>query len=460
MSDNRLEQQLAGLKERRKEVPLRFTLAVDEVLESIGAQPDVLIPPRSKRSIRRRFAYRTIAVCAAGVLFVGSGYVSPVMANVLKQIPLVGSIFEKSSDPVMQKVSSAGMVNEVGRKAADKGITMTIRDAFFDEGKLAIGYSLELGEEVRLQAKVSDGEWIPISFNVKINGQSLSYIGDFEQQEEGDGFVEGLLKLSVQAEQPISAPFNVEFSVEQIDQIKGHWGFAFPVDNTQVESAKSVLTPDATEATLGDYRIEIEEVQFNPTNTLLNIRKTGPKSGISDVAFKVYDGNGVVLENGAIGSRVTELEDGRGTMIETVELPPIGKQKLSVEAFLPNVSQGDASTPDTIHEIRLSEGELPYAITIGKEKYTLTIDEFKRLTDRTELYFKVDGPPILQLHHMMLKDAGGETIPANHYIPSKADDGRFVLMYPSVDPTEELTLLTRANKDWVRNSVMIEVPLR
>jgi hypothetical protein len=461
MGDNRLEQQLAGLGERRREVPLGFSLAVDEVLGSIESQSGRQIPPRPKSSARRRIiAYRTIAVCAAGVLLIGSGYVSPAMANVLKQIPLVGSIFEKSTDPVMQKVSSAGMVNEVSRMAADKGITMAIRDAYFDGGKLAIGYSLEFGEGVRLEANASDGELIPISFNVKINGQSLSYIGDFEQQEEVGGLVQGLLKLSVQAEQPISPPYNVEFSVDQIDRTNGQWEFVFSADNAQVESKKSVLTPDAAEAALGDYTINIEEVQFNPTNTLLNIRKTGPKSGINDVAFKVYDGNGIVLENGAIGSRVTELEDGTGTMIETIELPPIEKQNLTVEAFLPNLIQGDAVSPDTIHEIRLTEEELPYVITIGKEKYTLTIDELVRLSDRTELYFKVDGPPILQLHHMMLKDAGGETIPANHYIPTKADDGRFVHMYPSVDSSEELSLVVRANKDWVRNSVMIEVPLR
>ncbi|WP_054957288.1 hypothetical protein [Paenibacillus dakarensis] len=60
----------------------------------------------------------------------------------------------------------------------------------------------------------------------------------------------------------------------------------------------------------------------------------------------------------------------------------------------------------------------------------------------------------------MLKDKSGETIPADHYIPQKAKDGRFYLTYPAVGTNEELLILTRADLEWERNSVMFEIPVK
>ncbi|WP_166244654.1 DUF4179 domain-containing protein [Paenibacillus turpanensis] len=462
MNENHLERELASLKGRKTKIPVQFTQAVDEVLAEIQSEGsnqsnNIKLRATNDKGTRVKGYYKGIAAVGAALIIFGSGFVSPAMAEVLKQVPFVGSIFERSSDPVMRDVMAQELVDQVAKSASDQGITLTIQDAYFDEGSLALGYTLQAADDRLIAPYFKENQASPMNFQLRINGQQPSYIGDTEQKSEGNGLYSGLLKLQVQTEEPLQAPYEVEFKVDEIYGTKGNWNYQLSLDNKNTEQKKIVVKP-GVKAKLDGFTLTVEEVQFNPANTLIRIRKTGPKENLNDVAFMVYNKDGIAMSTGGFGAEISDTENGRGTTIDSVQLPPMEKQSLTVEAFVRNVYNENA--PVDTHNISLTAGKLPYTFEVGKMRYKLTIDEVERLPDSTKLYFKLDGPAVLQLHAMMLQDSRGEVIQAKHYIPEKAEDGRFVHTYPAVPDSEALTLVTEAEKEWERNSTMIQIDVK
>ena len=102
--------------------------------------------PKKKRSLRKKVTYGAVAVIAALGLLIGSATVSPVMANIVSQIPIIGSIFSISEEYGLKRVSELGLTQVVGQSKTVNGITITIDEVFYDGTRVTVGYSQESEE--------------------------------------------------------------------------------------------------------------------------------------------------------------------------------------------------------------------------------------------------------------------------------------------------------------------------
>ncbi|MBT2764884.1 DUF4179 domain-containing protein [Paenibacillus sp. ISL-20] len=95
---------------------------------------------------RKKFRYTsgiaTVAL-ALGVVVFCSGFVSPVMAEKLSQIPVVGSIFERSNDPGLQAASHLGLVQDTNGQDTHEGVTVRASDVIYDGIRLSLGLQRE-----------------------------------------------------------------------------------------------------------------------------------------------------------------------------------------------------------------------------------------------------------------------------------------------------------------------------
>ncbi len=57
---------------------------------------------------------------------IGLGFVSPRVAQALRQVPLIGSIFELAGDPGMKNASTNGFATPVNETVTDAGISITV----------------------------------------------------------------------------------------------------------------------------------------------------------------------------------------------------------------------------------------------------------------------------------------------------------------------------------------------
>lgn len=95
---------------------------------------------------RKKFRYTSgtaTAALALGIIVFCSGFVSPVMADKLSQIPVVGSIFERSNDPGLQAASHLGLVQDTNGQDTHEGVTVRASDVIYDGIRLSLGLQRE-----------------------------------------------------------------------------------------------------------------------------------------------------------------------------------------------------------------------------------------------------------------------------------------------------------------------------
>lgn len=104
------------------------------------------LPSPSLHIRRKKFRYTAataIAALSLGVVVFCSGFVSPVMADKLSQIPVVGSIFERSSDAGLQAASRLGLVHDTSSQDTHEGVTVRASDIIYDGIRLSVGLQRE-----------------------------------------------------------------------------------------------------------------------------------------------------------------------------------------------------------------------------------------------------------------------------------------------------------------------------
>ncbi|MBR2563036.1 MAG: DUF4179 domain-containing protein [Paenibacillus sp.] len=136
------------LKEQAKERPAMSKTVrnrIDATLESLPESPvelniEQVQTPRSRRVRRglRRTAGVVIAASALGVTVFASGFVSPALANSLRSIPLVGSLFSSiEADMGLRTAGNEGITTTVNRSFAHQDVKFNVLETVYDGTRAA-----------------------------------------------------------------------------------------------------------------------------------------------------------------------------------------------------------------------------------------------------------------------------------------------------------------------------------
>lgn len=133
------------LREQAKERPVMSTTVrnrIDATLESLPESPQ-LNPGQFSRNPRlrkglRRTAAATIAAGVLGVTVFASGFVSPVMADSLRSIPLVGSLFSSiEADMGLRTAGDEGLTKLVNSNVSFKDVKLEVSETVYDGTRAA-----------------------------------------------------------------------------------------------------------------------------------------------------------------------------------------------------------------------------------------------------------------------------------------------------------------------------------
>ncbi|SEM89165.1 DUF4179 domain-containing protein [Paenibacillus sp. OK076] len=109
------------------------------------------LPGKVRRPL---FARRMIAVTVASAMLcagiVGSGFVSPVMAAALRNIPVVGGLFQDVGKSGLKKASEAGLTTVPEQQDAQDEITITISEVAYDGIRLSMAIEREGAEGLNM----------------------------------------------------------------------------------------------------------------------------------------------------------------------------------------------------------------------------------------------------------------------------------------------------------------------
>lgn len=127
----------------------------DSIMKRIGAEE---MKSRMSRKRSNKFLKKTlVAATAAAVLsagIIGSGFVSPVMAETLKQLPVVGSIFKDIDDKGLNAAEEKGLSTAPNQSVTQDGVTLKVTDAYYDGSRLAFAIEREGIDNDKMMAEM------------------------------------------------------------------------------------------------------------------------------------------------------------------------------------------------------------------------------------------------------------------------------------------------------------------
>lgn len=144
MNNNNLEKQIRELgKANIQELPPLLRSRQDSIYASLAT---IVQDPVEKE--KRIYPKITAAVTAAILLSVMlTAIYPPTLANALKQLPLIGGIFERADDIGLQAAQRLGLTSRLNSSDTHEGITLSAEEAVFDGSRLAFSVKRE-GEEL------------------------------------------------------------------------------------------------------------------------------------------------------------------------------------------------------------------------------------------------------------------------------------------------------------------------
>jgi hypothetical protein len=215
-----------------------------------------------RRSIMCKIVYCFAAAVAIFGLLIMSGFAYPVVAGALEQVPFVGPVYDFFAQCTGLQ---SGVINEFGARvnqtATDQGVSITITDVLYDQGRLAIGYMVTAERPDAYPPIPAD--WKTQYFN---NGRVIHDTMQGTGQKIGNGWI-GYDEIYPRGDLP--STFNLRIAIHQIGDRQGSWLLTIPVSRQRTDAVTKVVLPMQT-VQIGQNTVTITKVTVDPSSTTID----------------------------------------------------------------------------------------------------------------------------------------------------------------------------------------------
>ncbi|PAD78900.1 Tat pathway signal protein [Paenibacillus campinasensis] len=277
----------------------------------------------NKASRQGKMWKRTIvAASAAAVLgggIIGSGFVSPVMADALKQVPVFGTLFKGTSEESVKAALDQGIVSDPNMSVTQDGVTLKLSDLLYDGTRLSFvldreGVDLEgtvapLSEREKPEDEMPKGYIKSAGTTILIDGKEFKFseggasTGSFGDYPLRDNAFRAEWQLNDKAAWGNEFELTIRVEVTGVDEA---FEFKVPV---KIENDAVLLKPNATQSYDG-FSYTVKQISLTPVTTQLVIDSTGmvPRSAeqtgdliASMMYYDIVDEEGNLLTHDKFG---------------------------------------------------------------------------------------------------------------------------------------------------------------
>ncbi|MEK4286883.1 DUF4179 domain-containing protein [Paenibacillus sp. FSL R5-0876] len=303
---------------------------LNETYQIIRKTDNSISPIQRKIDVSRTFNKWWVSTAAAailGVTLLASGFVSPAIADALKQIPVLGQIYslwgEKNLDPGVQQAED--FITNVNQSVTHGDVTMNIPTLLFDGTRILMNLTTpgnRLASEPN--SPPSDANKGAVDkFEVLYKGQPLLWSYEHMDGETASSIMVQVLNTYYE---PSTTTQTVQFP-DQFDltvnvTLKGYdvpFEFVLPVTTSTPVTA---LTSEETKHH-DNINLQISKVEITPITTQVSIEyKTKPGQSVEEMLASIpskYKG-----ANGGVIALQFDIVDERG-----VQLKPVGAHPVS-----------------------------------------------------------------------------------------------------------------------------------
>lgn len=282
MNQQQFESRLAGLREEPlTELPELVQARMNDTYRVIGGMEgtDPKVPETAKTSrIRRKRSWLTrvmisaASVAAGLVLIISLGFVSPAMADALKQLPFLESVFKLAGDAGLKKANETGVTADIQQSVTHGGLTFSVSEQMYDGSRLSLVLTRKQAGKVGEEGPLSDLWTIPDPETGLLN-RIDSYVNGAEVITGGriasggpdapDSVIVTVFNNSENQRIPDEFDFKMSFTVPGIRQ---PFEFEFPVSKNTLRGY--ILTPKETK--IHDHiHLRVKRLEVSETTTLL-----------------------------------------------------------------------------------------------------------------------------------------------------------------------------------------------
>lgn len=133
----------------------RVELPVDSYNEQIMNRIEHLETRGGSKLLKKTLAAASIAVMI-GLGTVAAGFISPVWADTLSQLPVFSSIFKHTENPGLKLAAEQGLTTSPNMSVTKDGVTLSVTEVFYDGIQLAIGFERTGVTDERMLAEITN----------------------------------------------------------------------------------------------------------------------------------------------------------------------------------------------------------------------------------------------------------------------------------------------------------------
>ncbi|MEH7379388.1 DUF4179 domain-containing protein [Bacillus sp. JJ1533] len=263
-------------KKANPQVPASVEQRMNETLRSLP----------KKKSFSHLY-YPVAAVFIVGVLLFGVSFMSPTLAETMRSVPVIGSIFKMVGDIGTQKGEEEGLTTLLGQQVEMNGQVVTFTESLYDGSQIHIGYLIESYTQVDNNYSTD----FLSDLRLTIDGKGVSYgMGERgELLENGD--YAGILSISIREELPNE--FNLGIGTHKKNSVLVELPITRQGDNRAYLVNETVETKDLT--------MHVDKVTFFPTSTEILFRQIVDEKVFESkkydwLDYQVVDDQGNVLQ--------------------------------------------------------------------------------------------------------------------------------------------------------------------
>ncbi|OBZ14489.1 hypothetical protein A8L34_11180 [Bacillus sp. FJAT-27264] len=287
MNNPDFEAELVGLKIASiEEVPEPVRSRMDITYQMLGSSTQNHGLARKKQRWLRRMILITGSVAVAGLLFIVLGFFSPAMAETLKQIPFVKSVFQLAGDLGLRNASERGLIHSVDQMVTHQGVTLGVSELMYDGSRLSLVLSRESPDT---SGATFMETWRGIIGSV-VNNIDFYVNGELVNTSWGlsPGGDESPNSVIVTTFEEVQVPDQFEFKmVVRLAELKQDFTFTIPVTKNTADSI--VLTPAEVKSD-DPIHMSIKRLELSQTTTLLVVEfKNEPEEAKSDTIRRMRE---------------------------------------------------------------------------------------------------------------------------------------------------------------------------
>lgn len=279
----------------------KFNRSIDNIdipVEKLVAREKVaMFQAKKKRKVRSATKRSILIACGLCFTLLGSGFVSTGMAATLSNIPFIGPIYAKFSDIASDKIQRNQLTTEIEKQDSQNGLTMTVKEAVYDGGRLIVTVEYTGKKELSLKE-----ETVGINY-VTINGQPVKpAIASTGQDNINSNTIIEHHQFTLSNYNEYGDKIEVAVHGKDLFGYKGKWKVAFPLE--KVNGKISEFYPEVKAETVDKvYALTAEKVTFSPLSTRIDLKIDYPAEMDENDTWPWFDFS-VVDDKGRVFDRI------------------------------------------------------------------------------------------------------------------------------------------------------------